>query len=107
MMRLAVLITCFNRVETTLRGLRKLIEALDTIANLGFEVFLVDDKSPDGTGAVVKAAFPSITVIVGTGDLFWNRGMCLAFQSAQTRGPFDCYLLFNDDVELILSKVLE
>jgi GT2 family glycosyltransferase len=97
-MKLAVLVTCFNRVKTTLRGVASLRDALGAIDDLTYKIFLVDDASPDGTGAAVRQAFPEIIVIEGTGSLFWNGGMCLAYRNARRHGSFDAYLLFNDDV---------
>jgi GT2 family glycosyltransferase len=106
-MRVAVLITCFNRAPITLRGLTFLFEAIGAQVIASFEVFLVDDASPDRTGALVKERFPLVHVIKGTGALFWNRGMCRAYAHAKAAGPFDAYLLFNDDVELMRSAVKE
>lgn len=97
-MRLAVLVTCFNRVKTTLSGLDALRAALDRIESLNYLIFLVDDASPDGTGSAVRKHHPEVHVIEGTGSLFWNGGMCLAYQTARRHGSFDAYLLFNDDV---------
>jgi GT2 family glycosyltransferase len=97
-MKLAILVTCFNRVATTLKGLAALHSALDPIPELSYTIFLVDDGSTDGTGAAVRAAYPDINVIEGTGSLFWNGGMCRAYDAARQHGSFEAYLLFNDDV---------
>ena len=65
------------------------------------DVFLVDDASPDGTGDKVKARFPSVNVVKGTGDLFWARGMRLAWETAKETGnDYDFYLWLNDDLVL-------
>lgn len=95
MKRIAVLLTCYNRAETTLRCLRLLHEQHSTV---DLSVYLVDDASPDGTGARVKSEFPTVNVIQGTGCLYWSRGMALAWRSA--KGDFDAYLWLNDDVYL-------
>jgi GT2 family glycosyltransferase len=108
-MNIAVLITSFNRVAVTLRGLTGLYEAIKNQNMALFEIFLVDDGSPDATGALVKEQFPDVHVIAGTGHLYWNRGMCRAYEHAKAARPFDAYLLFNDDVELMsnaLQKML-
>ncbi len=97
-MRIAVLMTCYNRRETTLR-------CLDSLYNqhlpeeVALKVFLVDDGCTDGTGAAVKAAHPNIEVIQGTGDLFWCNGMRMAWDHAAKEDP-DFYLWLNDDVQL-------
>ena len=82
---IAVLMTCYNRVETTLRCLHSLFN--QTIKQTGnqaisLDVWLVDDASPDQTGAKVKAAFPEVHVIEGAGGLFWCKGMRLAWDTA-------------------------
>ena len=104
MTRIAVLMTCYNRVEVTLRGLRSLFAAKPRDVEL--EVFLVDDASPDGTAARVRAEFPSVRVIDSPGNLFWCKGMRLAWDRAiadEAQGgarPYDNFLWFNDDVVL-------
>lgn len=96
--QVAVLVTCHNRRELTLR-------CLGTLAKQeGFKpenLFLVDDGSTDGTGDAVLALMPGANVIRGDGSLFWNGGMRLAWHSAKDSGrDFDFYLWLNDDVEL-------
>lgn len=93
---IAVLLTCFNRVEITRECLNQLFMA--TIPeNIHLEVFLVDDASPDGTGELIKAEFPEVNVYRGTGDLFWNKGMRMAWEKAAQKRDFDYYLWLNDD----------
>lgn len=94
-MKIAVLMTCYNRVETTLRCLKSLFAQK---SNAELSVFLVDDGSPDKTGERVKAVCPTVTIILGTGSLYWCRGMNLAWRTAGS--GFDAYLWLNDDVEL-------
>lgn len=91
-----VLMTSFNRREHTLACLRSLF-ASETSAAL--RVILVDDASADGTAGAVLDAFPGVTLIEGTGDLYWAGGMRLAFERAWT-SPFDYLLWLNDDVVL-------
>lgn len=95
---IAVLMTCFNRREKTLNCLGALF------ANIGSDgyalnVFLVDDGSTDGTAVAVKEKYPMVNIITGDGQLFWNRGMCIAFDRALKIG-FDGYLWLNDDTIL-------
>ncbi len=92
----AAILTCFNRREKTLACLNALFQ--NTIVNdMVLEVFLVDDGSTDGTSEAVKASFPSVNVIKGSGDLFWNRGMHKAWTEASKKKQFDYYLWLNDD----------
>ena len=98
-MNIAVLLTCYNRVEITLRGLDRLFgQCLP--ANYQLDVFLVDDVSPDYTGKMVKARYPQVHVVEGTGELFWSRGMRLAWQTAVAHGDYDFFLWLNDDAWL-------
>jgi GT2 family glycosyltransferase len=103
-MRIAGLVACYNRVALTLRCLTSLFEAFEH-QDATLELFLVDDGSPDKTGEIVKQRFPQVHVITGTGSLYWNPAMCWAYAAARAAGPFDAYLLFNDDVELLPDSV--
>jgi len=92
------LLTCFNRRDMTLECLRALG------ANQGLELVdlravLVDDGSNDGTAQAVRAEFPWVDVVTSDGNLFWCRGMHLAFETALRTG-FDHYLWLNDDTML-------
>jgi GT2 family glycosyltransferase len=97
-MRIAVLVTCHNRVEVTIRGLGSLVDALSKAESLEYDLFVVDDGSKDGTALEIARKFPQAHIDVGDGSLFWNGGMCRAYSLARRRGSFSEYLLFNDDV---------
>jgi GT2 family glycosyltransferase len=99
-LRVLLLVVCFDRVGVTLRNLRQLFDVFDKMPSVDLKVFLVDDASPDGTGDAVRSAFPQIEVINGSGHLWWNGGMCAAYDVAKSSGPSDAYLLFNDDLWL-------
>ena len=99
-LRIAALMTCHNRRDSTLLCLEALARAAaGAAARLGVETYLVDDGSTDGTAAAVRARFPKVQVIPGTGSLFWCGGMRLAWQTAAEH-DFDSYLWLNDDVAL-------
>jgi len=103
-MEIAVLLTCFNRREKTLSCLSSLFAIVSECA-----IYLVDDASIDGTAEAVKEQFPKVTVIDGKGDLFWNRGMHLAWVEA-AKHDYEYYLWLNDDVVLyehFLSELME
>ena len=93
---LAVLITCHNRKEKTLQCLKALYAA-DVPEGYTFDVFLVDDGSTDGTGEAVAEQYPHVNVIYGDGNLFWNRGMHLAWETAAKKHTYDYYFWLNDD----------
>lgn len=110
-MHIAILVTCHNRVDVTLRGLGSLVEALGLVVGLKYDLFVIDDGSDDGTALEVARRFPQAHVEVGDGSLFWNGGMCRAYSLARRSGNFSDYLLFNDDVvvrpESLLSFLTE
>lgn len=94
-LRVCVLMTCFNRRDGTLACLQA-IEASTGIGHVQLSLVLVDDGSTDGTAQAVRRAHPWVTVIGGDGDLYWCRGMHLAFAHA-LRFDYDHYIWLNDD----------
>ncbi|MDA3892742.1 MAG: glycosyltransferase [Salinivirgaceae bacterium] len=76
-------------------------------ANYFFDVFLVDDGSTDGTGLAVKAEYPEVRVIAGNGQLYWNKGMHLAWETASNEKDYDFYLWLNDDTFLDVEAINE
>jgi GT2 family glycosyltransferase len=100
-LKISVLITVFNRIDTTLAGLESLFASIAAQREAEFDVYVTDDASPDGTAAAIRAQFPQVHVIDGTGNLWWVRGMDLAYQASKKSGhKYDAYLLYNDDVAL-------
>lgn len=97
-MRIAVLLTCFNRKETTLQCLR-VLAGQSLPEGFKMETVLVDDSSTDGTREAVEAEFPGVRLLVGDGSLFWCGGMRMAWREAAATDP-DYYLLLNDDTHL-------
>lgn len=95
--RVAVVMACYNRRETTLRCLRSLKAQI--VAGVAFDIHLLDDASRDGTAAAVISEFGDVHIIPGDGNYFWGGGMHAAMQSA-LKSDFDYMLWLNDDVEL-------
>ncbi|HEX6962807.1 MAG TPA: glycosyltransferase family 2 protein [Lacipirellula sp.] len=93
---IAVLMTCFNRRETTLGCLHALADQAIPVG-YSLRVLLTDDGSSDGTGEAVRREFPGVTVLQGDGDLYWVGGTLAAWEAAR---PADFYLWLNDDVRL-------
>ncbi|MEH7440206.1 glycosyltransferase family 2 protein [Neobacillus drentensis] len=94
-MKIAVVLTAFNRKNKTLACLTSLEKQVDMPE---YDVYLCDDGSTDGTKEAVLDEFHNVTVIQGTGALFWTRGMALAMSAAVSK-KYDYYLMVNDDVE--------
>ena len=102
--RTAILITCYNRIEKTLKCLDNLFKA-SIPDKATFDVYLVDADSPDQTGKIIKEKYPQINVIPGGRSLYWNRGMRLAWEHAHKNHDYDFYLWLNDDT-FIKEKAL-
>jgi len=103
---IAVLITCHNRKAKTLACLDALYKC-KMPESYATEVFLVDDGSTDGTGDAVRTNYPKVNVIQGNGNLYWNRGMHLAWETASTAKEYDYYLWLNDDTILFENALTE
>lgn len=93
-MKIAALLTCFNRKNKTLACLKSLFSIVTDC-----HIYLVDDGSTDGTSEAIKQTYPQVHIIQGNGNLFWSRGMYTAWKEA-IKGSYDFYLWLNDDVEL-------
>ena len=102
-MRIAVLMTCHNRKDETMSCLLALYNCIlpDTYS---LSVYLVDDASTDGTSEYIRNKYPNIIIIEGNGNLFWNRGMHLAWQTA-SKNDYDFYLWLNDDTILVNNAI--
>lgn len=103
--RIAVLITCFNRRESTLACLERLY-GQELPANHELITVLVDDGSKDGTGDAVRESFPQVEILKGDGNLYWCGGMRVAWAHAAKSDP-DYYLLLNDDTLIEKNAISE
>ena len=66
-----------------------------------FDIFLVDDASPDRTGEAVKEEFSGVKVIYGNGKLYWAGGVRLILKTIGSKlKEYDAILLVNDDIVL-------
>lgn len=93
-MKIAILLTCHDRKEKTLKCLHSLYS---TYKN--YDTYLVDDGCTDGTPEAVMATFHNVHIIKGNGNLFWSRGMYTAWKVA-LKHQYDFYLWLNDDTVL-------
>jgi GT2 family glycosyltransferase len=100
MLYIATLITCHNRKEKTLLCIKALFDQIGLGNNFIIDVFLVDDGSTDGTSDAIRVQFPYVNIIQGTGNLYWNRGMHLAWETASAYKDYDYFLWLNDDTFL-------
>ncbi len=86
----------YNRKELTERFLRCLLN--QTYKEI--EVVIIDDGSTDGTSDMIENLYPQVTLIQGTGDLWWsggtNEGLLYVLEKARDE---DYVLIINDDLE--------
>lgn len=102
--KIAAIMTCHNRVVKTVACLNSLFSI-----NPDIDVYLTDDGCTDGTPEKVKLISSRVKVISGNGNLFWSRGMYVAWKEA-LKNDYDYYLWLNDDVELypyFLEELME
>lgn len=89
---LYVIIPVFNRKAVTLRCL----ELLRNQTFTNFIMVVVDDGSTDGTTDGVRAKFPEVIIITGTGNWWWAKSINQGCKYALLKGA-DAVLLLNDD----------
>jgi GT2 family glycosyltransferase len=97
-MRIAVLLTTYNRREKTvacLQSLKKQVLAPD----VHIEIYLTDASSSDDTVNAVRNIYPKANIYIKDNSLFWAGGMRNSWKEALMHNP-DYYLLLNDDTLL-------
>ena len=99
--RIAALYTCFNRKNKTIESLDHLKIAWENSKEkIELDIYVTDDGSTDGTTQAILSFDPQIRVIKGTGELFWANGMNSSWRTALQKGPYDGFLLLNDDTNV-------
>jgi len=106
MFSIAILMCCHNRIDKTTLCLENIFNQKIFKVDLLVDIFLVDDGSIDGTRNAVKDFYPQVIIINGDGQLYWNRGMHLAWKTAMSVKNFDYYLWLNDDT-FLFNNALE
>lgn len=88
-----IIIPVHNRCATTLGCLAN----LQAQGDLGkYSVVVVDDGSTDGTSTAIQAQYPSVTVLSGSGQLWWTGATAQGMQYAQQQGASH-FIWLNDD----------
>lgn len=104
-MKIAVLLTTFNRKEKTLSCLSNLYD--QTLPeHTELSIYLTDDASSDGTRSAIKKDFPDAHLFEGSGSLYWAGGMRNSWMEAKKDDP-DYYLLLNDDTLFKYDALLQ
>ena len=104
--RIAILMTVHNRKDKTLMCLNSLYKCILT-NEYELDVYIVNDGCTDGTEYAIIQKFPKVIIIQGNGNLFWNRGMRLAWQTAASTYKYDYFIWLNDDVILFENAIAE
>ncbi|GAB2698776.1 GT2 family glycosyltransferase [Microbacterium marinum] len=104
----SVLMAVHNRRSTTEECLSRLLHQSGINDHFRLSIFIVDDGSTDGTGAMLNnmAQDHPLQVIEGDGGLFWARAMAKAHEHAVSADP-DFLLWLNDDLQLSDTAVLD
>ena len=92
---IAILIASYNRVNKTYQCLTSLYNAL-LPPGISFDVYLVDDASTDLTVELISYSFPSVNIIIGSGNLFWGGATSLAWNIASIK-KYQFYIWLNND----------
>ena len=93
---IAIIITSFNRREETLLCLHNLYMQ-EVSFHYQMDIYLTNDGCTDGTPEAVQENFSQVHIVQGDGNLFWNRGMYVAWEAAAKAKDYDFYLWLNDD----------
>lgn len=98
-LKVAVLMTVYNRINKTLKCLNALFDSLKGNSDLSVDIYLTDDGSTDYTSDILRKQFdyPNLYILKANGSLYWNGGMNYAWKAALSNGKYDGYLWLNND----------
>ena len=99
-MDIAILLTVYNRKETTIHSLNSLYNLINKDLYNSYDIYMTNDGCTDGTEESVKQLYPQINIINHKGNLFSSRGINLAWKTAIKTKEYDYFLWFNDDATL-------
>jgi len=100
-----VLIPVFNRLKLT----QSCIESINNHAiDIDLKIILVDDGSSDGTTEWVQSNYPKVTILQGTGSLYWGGAIHYGVEYIlKNCNSHDYILLVNNDVLLAENTISE
>lgn len=96
-MKLAIIMTCYNRKDYSVRCVDSLLQTCARIPLLEPIFYVWDDGSTDGTSDALESIDAPIKIYRGKGGYYWSKSMNSAMGEA-VRDGHDLYLMVNDDV---------
>ncbi len=103
--KIIILLPVHNRRKIT----KKFLDCLNEQTYKKWHLILVDDGCTDGTAEMAGKMIENITILKGSGNLWWAGALQLAYEYLKTPVYFkedDIVLIINDDV-LIEKEYLE
>lgn len=97
-MKIALLITTFNRKES-LKRLLILLQSISIPSGTSFSKIIINDGSRDGTDEMIGLMKNEYTIINGNGKWWWTKCMNAGFKEA-IKQNCDFVLILNDDIEI-------
>ncbi len=98
-----IIIPVFNRKRYTLPCLARLAW---TATRDDWRIVVVDDGSTDGTAEAIRAEYPHVVIVPGTGSLYWTGGIALGMTKAKELGATELVWL-NDDSEPTMNCLIQ
>ena len=101
--KIAVLMTTYNRVTNTINCLENLFNCFIP-KDFSLNVFIADSNSSDNTESIIKKKYPSVEIFNIGDNNFWNQGMIKAWKRSLKINP-DFFLWLNDDTFLYRNSI--
>jgi GT2 family glycosyltransferase len=91
-----IIIPVYNRIKKTINCLNSILDQ----NRKDIQIIIVNDKSTDNTEYVIKENYPKVTLLYGTGSLFWTGAIELGVNYVlKICSNKDWILIANNDVE--------
>jgi GT2 family glycosyltransferase len=90
--KVAVVVPIHNGIDQT----RRLLDSLRGGTYPNLDVIVVDDGSTDGSSAILERDYPEVTVVTGSGDMWWTKATNAGVGTALARAA-DYVLTINND----------
>ncbi len=98
MLKIAILIPVYNKINYTKHCLEDLQQRTNNINKDNVEIVVIDDGSSDGTTEWIHNNYKEVTVLHGNGNLFWSGAINLGLKYAINQKGFDYVLFWNNDI---------